>query len=257
MKILIIEDEKHNAARLQRLLQEFNLRIEVVGILETVKESVDWLNTNIAPDVILMDVRLADGLSFDIFLQTRLTSPVVFTTAYDEYAVRAFKVNSIDYLLKPVEKQELFAALQKVQSLKSDQIKPDTAVNPGFEHLLEFFKNKAVTYRKRFLLPVYNGYKTLPVEDIDFIYSEYKITHLVLQNGKTETVQQSMEDLEEELDPSVFFRANRQMIISVQSIERILNNINGKLNIVLKRNKEKEVLISREKAPLFKTWLDR
>lgn len=251
MKILIIEDEKHNAARLQRILQEIAPQTEITGTLETVKESVSWLNQHPAPDVILMDVRLSDGLSFDIFHQTQISSPVIFTTAYDEYAVRAFKVNSIDYLLKPIEKQELLSALQKVKPLRAE-----ITVNPGFEHLLEFFRNKIVTYRKRFLLPVYDGYKTITVEDIDFIYSEYKITHLVLKNGHTEIVQQSMEDLEEELDPGVFFRANRQIIISVQSIDRILNNINGKLSIILKRNKDKEVLISREKAPLFKTWLD-
>lgn len=252
MKILIIEDEKHNAARLQRILQEMELETEIVGLLETVKESVTWFEQNDAPDVILMDIRLADGLSFDIFLKTQVLSPVIFTTAYDEYAVRAFKVNSIDYLLKPIEKQELFTALERVKPVKSS-----TEANPGFEHLLEFFKDKVITYRKRFLLPVYNGYKTLMTEDIDFIYSEFKITHLVLKNGETEIVQQSMEDLEEELDPAVFFRANRQVIISVQSIDRILNSTNGKLNIVLKRKKDKEVLISREKTPLFKTWLDQ
>lgn len=252
MKILIIEDEKHNAARLQRIVQEMELETEIVGLLETVKESVAWFEQNDAPDVILMDIRLADGLSFDIFLQTQVLSPVIFTTAYDEYAVRAFKVNSIDYLLKPIEKQELFTALERVKPMKSS-----IEANPGFEHLLEFFKDKVITYRKRFLLPVYNGYKTLMTEDIDFIYSEFKITHLVLKNGETETVQQSMEDLEEELDPAVFFRANRQVIISVQSIDRILNSTNGKLNIILKRKKDKEVLISREKTPLFKTWLDQ
>lgn len=251
MKILIIEDEKFNAARLQRILKEILQSVEILGVLETVTESVNWFKENPKPDVVLMDIRLADGLSFDIFTQTSVSCPVIFTTAYDEYAVRAFKVNSIDYLLKPIEKEELAAALQKVRP------KADSPVDHNLLQLLQVFKERNQVYRKRFLLPSYDGFKTVSVEDIDLAYSEFKLTHLVLKNGTVETVPQSMEDLEDELDPDTFFRANRQVIVGVHCIDSIQNDFNGKLRILLKRNGGNEVLVSREKAPLLKAWLDR
>lgn len=252
MKILIIEDEKHNAARLQRIVMETEFPVTIVGVLETVSESVAWFNENPHPDVVLMDIRLSDGLSLDIFTRTSLQCPVIFTTAYDEYAVRAFKVNSIDYLLKPIEKQELISALGKVKPQSSDPV-----LNTNLVQLLSVFKERNTVYRKRFLLPSFDGYKTITVEDIDFVYSEFKITHLSLSNGTVEIVPQSLEDLEEELDPDVFFRANRQVIISVNCIKNIQNDFNGKLRILLKRTADLEVLVSREKAPVFKAWLDR
>lgn len=251
MKILIIEDEKFNAARLQRILKEILPSVEILAVLETVTESVNWFKENPKPDVVLMDIRLADGLSFDIFTQTSVSCPVIFTTAYDEYAVRAFKVNSIDYLLKPIEKEELAAALQKVRP------EADSPVDHSLLQLLQVFKERNQVYRKRFLLPSYDGFKTVSVEDIDLAYSEFKLTHLVLKNGTVETVPQSMEDLEDELDPDTFFRANRQVIVGVHCIDSIQNDFNGKLRILLKRNGGNEVLVSREKAPLLKAWLDR
>lgn len=251
MKILIIEDEKLNSARLQRILKEVLHSVEILAVLETVTESVIWFRENPRPDVVLMDIRLADGLSFDIFAQTSVSCPVIFTTAYDEYAVRAFKVNGIDYLLKPIEKDELAAALQKVRPVA------DSPVDFNLLQLLQVFKERNQVYRKRFLLPSYDGFKTVSVEDIDLAYSEFKLTHLVLKNGTVETVPQSMEDLEDELDPDSFFRANRQVIVGVHCIESIQNDFNGKLRILLKRNTDNEVLVSREKAPLLKAWLDR
>jgi two-component system response regulator LytT len=252
MKILIIEDEKHNAARLQRILQEIDSSHHTLAVLETVSESVAWFKQNPATDVVLMDVRLADGLCFDIFTAIEVRSPIIFTTAYDEYAVRAFKVNSIDYLLKPIEKEELIAALGKVQPLSADPV-PDT----NLTELLRVFKERNTLYRKRFLIPNFDGYKTVAVEEVDFVYSEFKVTHLSLIGGQVETVSQSMEDLEDELDPDVFFRANRQIIVNVHCIKSIQNEFNGKLRILLKRNVDTEVLVSREKAPVFKVWLDR
>lgn len=251
MKVLIIEDEKFNAARLQRILKEIDLPVEVLAVLGTVAESVVWFKENPGPDVVLMDIRLADGLSFDIFAQTNVACPVIFTTAYDEYAVRAFKVNSIDYLLKPIEKDELETALQKVKPVAA------TSMDQNLLQVLRVFKERSQVYRKRFLLPSYDGFKTVSVEDIDLAYSEFKLTHLVLKNGTVETVPQSMEDLEDELDPDTFFRANRQVIVGVHCIESIQNDFNGKLRIILKRNADNEVLVSREKAPVLKAWLDR
>lgn len=252
MKILILEDEKHNASRLKRILLESNPDVEILGILETVKISVEWLRDNPAPDVILMDIRLADGLSFDIFSQTTVTCPVIFTTAYDEYAVRAFKVNSLDYLLKPIDKDELQQALVRVNPVKNNYLKMT-----DIQIILEQFQQSTTSYRRRFLIPVHDGYMSVGTNEISFIYSEFKLTHLFLDSGKSICIQQTLDELEEELDPELFFRGNRQIILSVDSIDKIYNSFNGKLKIILKKDNQKEVFISREKAPLFKAWLDK
>lgn len=252
MKILIIEDEKHNASRLQRLLAEISLDFEVAGVLETVKDSVNWLKKEVAPDVILMDIRLSDGLSFDIFDKTDVVSQVIFTTSYDEYAVRAFKVNSIDYLLKPIEKEELEAALEK-----ADIERKKSVPALELEQLLHLFREKAPAFRKRFLLPGFNGYKTISVGEITYIYTEQKITYLVTHDGNSEMLGQTMDELEDELDPEAFFRANRQFIIHIDSVDLIRNDMNGKLKVVLKLDPAVEIIVSREKAPLLKKWLDR
>lgn len=252
MKILIIEDEKHNASRLQRLLTDISPEFEIEGVLETVRESVSWLEKRAAPDVILMDIRLSDGLSFDIFDKVDVVSPVIFTTSYDEYAVRAFKVNSIDYLLKPIEKEELEAALEKV-----DIERKKSVPSLELEQLLHLFREKSPVFRKRFLLPRANGYKTLTVGEIGHIFTEQKITYLVMRDGNSEILGQTMDELEDELDPDVFFRANRQFIIHIDSVGMIQNDINGKLKVVLKHDHTIEIIVSREKAPLLKKWLDR
>lgn len=252
MRLLIIEDEIHNANRLQLMLKELDTEITVVGILESVADSIEWFDQQDAPDLILMDVRLADGLCFEIFSARTITAPVIFTTAYDEYAIRAFKVNSIDYLLKPIHKTELAAALAKYQQIL-DIIQPD----PDISNLVEIIKKQGVAYRSRFLVQVNDGYKTIVVKDIDYIYSEFKITHLVLQNNGVQPVSYTMDELEEQLDPEVFFRANRQHIISINSIKGIHNFFNGKLKVTLIKHPAAEILISREKAAAFKQWLDR
>ncbi len=252
MKILIIEDEKHNASRLQRLLADISSEFEVVGVLETIRESVNWLKKETAPDVILMDIRLSDGLSFDIFEKADVVCPVIFTTSYDEYAVRAFKVNSIDYLLKPIEKEELEAALEK-----ADIERKKNAPVLELEQLLHLFKEKVPVFRKRFLLPGFNGYKTVAVDDIEYIFTEQKITYLVTREGNNEMLGQTMDELEDELDPEVFFRANRQFIIHINSVGMIQNDINGKLKVILKQDRSVEIIVSREKAPLLKKWLDK
>ena len=248
MNILIVEDEKHNAIRLQQLVTEISDAYHIIGIVSSVEESVLWIKNNPKPDVALMDIRLSDGLSFDIFQQTTVNFSVIFTTAYDEYAIRAFKVNGLDYLLKPIQKEELALALKKTNLIASQ---------PNIEQLLELINSKAKIYRKRFLLPAYDGFKTINTDDIAFVYFEYKSTRLVLKSGQEEMVSYSLDDLEDELNPDDFFRANRQFIVSINSIERILNSFNGKLKVVLKVHPEKEVLVSKEKATKFKEWLNQ
>lgn len=251
MKILIVEDESINASRLKRLLEELEPDCEILAIIDTVVDTVAWLNSNTAPDLITMDIRLADGLSFSIFDEIHITCPVIFTTAYDEYAIRAFKVNSIDYLMKPIEKNELEYALTKFKSLN----KTETNFT-NIAGILKELIHKPV-FRLRFLVTYRDGYKSVDVSDIDFIYSEFKTSNLFLKSGVIISIPQTMEELEHELDPNIFFRANRQFFIRVESIKSIANYFNAKLKIQLKLDPEREVIISREKAPFFKQWLDR
>ncbi|NML20566.1 response regulator transcription factor [Pseudoflavitalea sp. G-6-1-2] len=246
--VLILEDEKLNADRLKRLITDLRPDLKILGVLESVAEAVDWIENNDSPDLIMMDVRLADGLSFDIFEKVNIKSPIIFTTAYDEYAVRAFKFNSVDYLLKPVEKTELDAGFRKVEAQAM------AAAQKSIEGLMNYFHKK--DYRTRFLLPFRDGYKTVLVSEVEYFFSEQKITRAKLLNGKTEVLPQTMEELEQQLDPKLFFRANRQFIIHIDSVAQIYNYFNAKIKVVLKQSPATEIIVSREKAGVFKNWLD-
>jgi two-component system, LytTR family, response regulator LytT len=245
--ILLIEDEKPNADRLKRLLKCIYPKAAIT-FLDSIADSVIWFNTNKVPDVVLMDIRLADGLCFEIFEKTKVGCPVIFTTAYDEYALRAFKFNGIDYLLKPVEQDELKAAFDKLESfsLKQQPLPLDS--------LLQFLKPSE--YRSRFLLSYKDGYKSIQVNDIAYFYSELKITKAKLQNGTEETIPLTLEELELQLNPKLFFRANRQFIIHIDAIQHVHNYFNSKLKLKLSKNSNIEVIVSRDKAALLKTWLD-
>lgn len=248
-KIVIIEDEKPNADRLRRLLKVLYPEAEILAVLDCIADSIKWFSYHPHPDVVLMDVRLSDGLSFEIFEKVSIAAPVVFTTAYDEYALRAFKHNGIDYLLKPIELDELKAALTKVENGQLSVMQ-----NLSLGSVLELFKPKE--YRKRFLLPFRDGYKTVLLEDIAFFYSELKITRAKLRDGQEEIIPQTMEELEQQLDPKLFFRANRQFIVHVDAIVRVHNYFNGKLKLEIKKNPTVDVVVSRDKAMLLKNWLD-
>lgn len=249
-KILILEDEKPNSDRIQRLMLNIRPDIEIIGVLPSVKKTVDWLSKNEAPDLILMDIQLADGVSFNVFDLVDVKCPVIFTTAYDEYAVKAFKYNSIDYLLKPVEEEELEAAMIKFEN----SIQKSGQQSPLIEQLISYMQPKE--YRTRFFLPYRDGYRKIDVEDIAFFNAHLNITYANLMNGEKMVVPQTMETLEKELEPKNFFRANRQYILHVNAIEKVHNFFNGKLKLKLKNQEEEEVIVSRAKAPLFKTWLD-
>lgn len=247
-KILILEDEKLNSERIKRLMYKIRPHIEIVGVLTSVKKAVIWLSENKSPDLIIMDVQLADGLSFEVFNLVEVKCPVIFATAYDEYAIKAFKYNSIDYLLKPIEKDELEAAITKfehsVQSVEQHLL---------VEGLLTYLQPKE--YRKRFLLPYRDEYRRIAVEDIAYFYSHMNLSFANLFNGESLIVPQTMETLEQELDPKSFFRANRQYIVHINSIEQVLNFFHGKLKLKIK-NLTEDIIVSRTKAPLFKMWLD-
>ena len=251
MDVLIIEDEKRNYNRLKRLLEEIDYAFRIIGPVTSVAEIVDYFAHNEMPDLILADIRLTDGLSFDAFSRVAVHAPVIFTTAYDEYAVRAFKYNGIDYLLKPIDAEELAAAVTKARKQKSE------ATNDNLSRLLEQMLRHDNRYRERFLLPYRDGYKTVLVGDVNHIYSENKNTCLYLNDGTSGIVSLSLETLETQLNPDKFFRANRQYILHIDSVEYIGNYFNSKLIIHLKHYPRAKVVVSRDKATAFKNWMNR
>ncbi|HAT4010153.1 DNA-binding response regulator [Elizabethkingia miricola] len=251
MNILIIEDERPNAERLKRLIQGIKPQANILSVLESVSESVEWLDTHERPDLIMMDIKLSDGLSFEIFDKTQLVDvPIIFTTAYDEYAIKAFKQYSIDYLLKPVDKDELAMAFEKYDQL---DIMVNKATNPSIEKLLDEFRPK--NYRTRFLLSYRDGFKTVMVGDVLYFYSEQKITKARLADGTDEIIPHTMDELEQQLDPKLFFRANRQFIICINAVEHVYNYFNNKLKVAMRKNTDVEIIVSRDKAPLLKNWM--
>ncbi|AIL46110.1 LytTR family DNA-binding domain-containing protein [Elizabethkingia anophelis] len=251
MNILIIEDERPNAERLKRLILGIKPQANILSVLESVSESVEWLDSHEKPDLIMMDIKLSDGLSFEIFDKTQLVDvPIIFTTAYDEYAIKAFKQYSIDYLLKPVDKDELAMAFEKYDQL---DIMVNKATNPSIEKLLDEFRPK--NYRTRFLLSYRDGFKTVMVNDVLYFYSEQKITKARLTDGTDEIIPHTMDELEQQLDPKLFFRANRQFIICINAVEHVYNYFNNKLKVTMRKNTDVEIIVSRDKAPLLKNWM--
>ncbi len=251
MNYLIIEDEQYNAELLKSMVGKIDDTANLLAILPTIQESVEWLGAHPQPDLIFMDIRLADGLSFEIFKRIDIESSVIFTTAYDEYALQAFKVFGAAYLLKPVVKEELKEAMKKVYESRSLTSKADV------NGILDMLRTQQRKYRSRFLLHYRETYKVISTEDIDYIFLEYKIVYLKLLDGSAITVPYTLEELEEQLDPQIFFRANRQYILSINSIESIHKYFNDKAKIVLKRDRNAEVLVSRIRMPQFKLWLDQ
>ncbi len=253
MNILILEDEKAAATRLQQLLKEVVPSAVVTGILETVKESVVWFNNNESPDIILSDIQLADGLSLDVFTQVKSNAPVIFTTAYDAYTLKAFKLNSIDYLLKPIDKEELRAAFAKYHSLHARQENLN-------KKMLDIFQNIAsgkVTYKSRFLVRQGDRLITVPIEEVAFIRADDKVVFLHTTKGNKHIIDDSLDELETALDPNVFFRINRTYIAPLSSIEKIHNHFNGRLKINLKNADDQEIFVSRARAGDFKKWLGK
>ncbi|MDH5826489.1 LytR/AlgR family response regulator transcription factor [Sphingobacterium sp. SG20118] len=247
-KIVIVEDEKLNADRLKRLIKEIDPNVTIIAVLDSVMDTVDWFKENEEPDVVMMDIRLSDGVSFDIFDKVTIQCPIVFTTAYDEYAVQAFKYNSVDYILKPVQKEELKTALDKVNAFKAP------AENQlSIDKLLNYIKKK--DYRSRFLIPYRDGFQTILVTDVSIIYMDSKLTKARLKNGKDVILNMSLDDIEKQLDPKLFFRANRQFIIHIDAVNQLVNYFNRKLKIIIS-DSDFEIIVSREKSTLLKEWLD-
>lgn len=251
MKILILEDEQHIAMRLVKLLNEIDRTFVVEGPMATISEAVKFFQSGRTTELILADIRLADGLSFEALRQAPPSVPVIFTTAYDEYAIQAFKFNSIDYLLKPIDIGELKEAISKATRAERNH------TGGNLRQLFDALLKNQCRYRERFLLPYRDGYKTVRVADINHIEMENKVVHLRLCNGTTEVVGISMDELEHQLNPDHFFRANRQYIINVESVLFLGNYFGGKLIVRLKGYPKTEIQVSKEKAQRLKEWMDR
>lgn len=248
MKALIIEDEKIAAHALQKLIGEVSPNTEIIGVIESVEESVEWLESNPMPDLMFMDIHLADGSSFAIFEKVHVTCPVIFTTAYDEFALKAFEVNSIDYLLKPISKDALERAMNKFQTLAGARFNADKV-----ERLLEQLGDKK-RYRSYFLLPERDKLVPLSTRDIAYAYIDAKSVKIVTHEHKNFYLTHTLDDLMAQLDPNMFFRANRQFIVSRESIKDVSIWFGNKLAINLNVEVPEKIIVSKAKVAEFKSW---
>jgi two-component system, LytTR family, response regulator LytT len=250
MKIIIIEDEKPAARLLERKIQK--LGYSITTLLHSVEESLLWFQNNPHPDLIFLDIQLSDGLSFEIFEKIDIKSAVIFTTAYDEYALRAFKLNSIDYLLKPIDEEELATAISKF----ANQFQVNSVSNLDFEAIKRMLVNPiSKEYRKRFSVKIGQQIKVIDVTEIECLYSENKGTYIHTSDNRDYLIDSSLEVVEAELNPNDFFRISRKYIIPLQSVKEIQLYSNSRLKISLPTYKADEVIVARERVSDFKEWL--
>lgn len=253
MKVLIIEDEKLAAQRLAKMLEESTEKIEIQGILHTVETSVEYLKSAPEPDLIFLDIQLGDGKSFDIFKKVQVSSKIIFTTAFDEYALKAFKYNSIDYLLKPLKKKDLEAALAKYFSQTPQR--SDAATD--MIKILQSIRREGKSFKNRFLVKKGSRLFSIGSEDVSFIYTKDRINHLKTLAGDDYIIDENLEELETGLDPERFYRANRQFIINYSAVKQVMVWFDGKLKLVINPAPHEDVIISRLKAGEFKKWLGK
>jgi DNA-binding LytR/AlgR family response regulator len=257
-KILIVEDEELAVKKLQKTLLAVDESAEVVGVTDSIKGTVEWLQNNKLPDLILMDIELADGQSFEVFNLVEVKVPVIFTTSYDEYALKAFKVNSIDYLLKPIQKEELQAALEKFKQVSSpgqSDNKPDLNIDNLIKELQQKLQPKE--YRKRFLVKQAQKLVSIDVADIAYFYSDGRLNFFKTTDNKKYVVDYTMDELEDMLDPEKYFRTSRSFYVSVDCIDQIHDYFGNRLLLHLTPAVDKEVLVSREKVMDFKKWMGK
>ena len=251
MNVIIIEDEKPSARRLQRMLS--SLSVEANTMLHSVEESIEWFQNNEHPDLIFLDIQLSDGLSFEIFEAVEIKSAIIFTTAYDEYALQAFKLNSIDYLLKPIDEDELVKAVKKFKVRLPEQ----KTVTLDFNDIKKLLVNPIERdYKKRFSVKVGQHLKLINIEDIECFYSENKGTYLYTTEGRNYLLDTTLEHLEDELEPQTFFRINRKFFVNINAIKDMVSYTNSRLQIKLNSYKEEEVIVARERVKDFKSWLE-
>jgi DNA-binding LytR/AlgR family response regulator len=259
MKILIVEDEELAVKKLQKTLTAVDNTAIIVGITDSIHSTVDWMQKNEAPDLILMDIELADGQSFEIFSRTEVKSPVIFTTSYDEHALKAFKVNSVDYLLKPVQKEELESALNKYRQLMKISGSRSISNEFSMESLVKELQQKLQPkeFRKRFLVKHAQKLVSIEIEEIAYFFSDGRLNFFKTYDNRKFVVDYTMDDLEEMLDPDKYFRISRSFYISVESVEQIHEYFGNRLLLHLKPAVDKEAVVSREKVSDFKKWMGK
>ncbi|MGN6401594.1 MAG: LytR/AlgR family response regulator transcription factor [Flavisolibacter sp.] len=259
MKILIVEDEDLAVKKLKKTLQSVDETANVVGEADSIKSTVNWLQNNPAPDLILMDIELADGQSFEIFNHVQVKSPVIFITSYDEYALKAFKVNSVDYLLKPVQKEDLQTALEKYRQIKKMYTTEPATQQVLIEDLVKELQQKLQNkeFRKRFLVKHGQKLVSVEVDDIAYFFSDGRLNFFKTFDNKKFVVDYTMDELNEMLDPEKYFRISRSFFISVNSVAQIHDYFGNRLMLQLKPETDKEAIVSREKVTEFKNWLGK
>lgn len=249
MTTIIIEDEKPAARLLQRKLEKLGVRAEVM--LHSVEAALSWFSDNAHPDLIFLDIQLSDGLSFEIFETIAIKSAVIFTTAYDEYALKAFKLNSVDYLLKPIDEDDLEAAIRKFRMRQPAA----TPVNVDFDEIRRMLGAPSQEYRKRFTVKIGQHLKIVSADEVECFYSENKGTYMHTSDNRDYLIESTLEVLENELDPKAFFRVSRKHIVPLKSVREIVLYSNSRLKVILPSYKADEVIVSREKVSDFKNWL--
>lgn len=251
MQVIIIEDEKPSARRLKRMLSKLDIEAEVM--LHSVEESIEWFNKNKHPELIFLDIQLSDGLSFQIFEEINIQSAVIFTTAFDEYALQAFKLNSIDYLLKPIDEDDLKRSVDKFK----ERLPKQQAVTLDFNDIKNLLVNPIEReYKKRFSVKVGQHLKLINIDDIECIYSENKGTYVFTSAGRNYLLDTTLEQLENELEPQTFFRINRKFFVNINAIRDMVSYTNSRLQIKLNNYKEEDVIVARERVKDFKNWLE-
>lgn len=257
MRILIVEDEELAVKKLRGLLSEVKPDAEILADLDSIDSTVEWLETHPAPDIILMDIELVDGQSFEIFERTEIKCPVIFVTSYDEFAIDAFTVNSVAYLLKPVEKEDLLAAFNKFERIKAfySTGAPWFSISSLIEELQTRLQPKS--YRKRFLTKYANKLAAIETHDIAYFYVQDRICLLRTYDNRRIAIDYTLEELEEMLDPSEYFRINRSYLVAIKSIQKIDDYYGQRLILQLKPQADEQVIISREKVSTFKTWMGK
>lgn len=248
MKVILVEDEKHARDNLEHLLLQIAPNIDILAKLESVKRTVEWLQNNQA-DLIFLDIHLADDLSFKIFEQIKVTTPVIFTTAYDKYALKAFKVNSIDYLLKPIDQEELAASIEKFKNTQ--------AASVDYAQIQSLINNPKKNYQQRFLVTRRDKIKSLTVDQIACFEGEDRYVYLINKEGNRFIVDYKLSDLEEILDPAIFFRLNRSFIAHFEAIDSISSVSKSRLKVELKPKARRDIIVSSANTKHFKAWLNK
>src|SRR3989304_4245343 len=248
MNVLIIEDEKLAAGKLQDLLKSIDRSIEVMAILETVEDSINWFLTGQEPDLIFMDIQLDDGSCFEIFESVKIEKPVIFITAYDEYAIKAFKVNSIDYLLKPVNIASLETAIEKYKKIYQFSV--------PYSKLESIINRQPMNYKERFFIKVGQRYKSILTSDINCFYIRERCNFILTSTGQNYAIDYSLEQLEKRINPGLFFRINRNYIVNIRAIEDMISYSSNRMKLKIKQlNENEDTTVSRDRINAFKKWM--